>query len=169
MPFQVTKSYGHERGLSACFRQWKANSHCKFFHGYALAFDLTFEAIELNEQNWVIDFGGLGFVAEMLKDRFDHKMVVALDDPELPLLRELASKGLVELTELPAVGCEMFAKHVFEEVEEWLSFGAPPSMRLLRDMQQRTYRLGTLENNPKIISVTCREHAGNSATYHRGL
>ena len=43
MGWQVTKTYGHDLGLSCCFRQWGASSHCRFLHGYALSFSFTFE------------------------------------------------------------------------------------------------------------------------------
>ena len=36
------KKYGHERGLSAAFRQWSAESHCRFIHGYSLEFEFVF-------------------------------------------------------------------------------------------------------------------------------
>ena len=35
--WRSTKTYGHEEGLSCCFRQWRAtHSHCRLLHGYAL-------------------------------------------------------------------------------------------------------------------------------------
>jgi 6-pyruvoyltetrahydropterin/6-carboxytetrahydropterin synthase len=40
----VKKTYGHELGLSACFRQHRAKSHCRFLHGYPLSFTFTFAA-----------------------------------------------------------------------------------------------------------------------------
>ena len=45
-----SKKYGHERGLSAAFRQWKADSHCKYVHGYSLEFEFKFGANELDEE-----------------------------------------------------------------------------------------------------------------------
>lgn len=57
--FFSIKKYGHERGLSAAFRQWRADSHCKFLHGYSLEFEFEFGAHELDERNWVVDFGGI--------------------------------------------------------------------------------------------------------------
>lgn len=41
--YRSTKTYGHNAGLSCAFRQWKANSHCKYLHGYALSFKFVFE------------------------------------------------------------------------------------------------------------------------------
>ena len=57
--YYSSKKYGHERGFSAEFRQWKADSHCKYMHGYSLEFEFEFGANELDEKNWVVDFGGL--------------------------------------------------------------------------------------------------------------
>src|SRR5215207_8018651 len=79
--YQVTKTYGHERGLSCCFRQPQAQSHCALMHGYAVAVSLTFEAHRL-ENHWVLDFGGLKPVEAWLKWLFDHTLLVACDDPE---------------------------------------------------------------------------------------
>ena len=54
MKYRVIKTYGNETGLSCAFRQWKATSHCSLIHGYALGFEVTFEASELDKRNWVI-------------------------------------------------------------------------------------------------------------------
>lgn len=156
--YQVTKTYGHELGLSACFRQWKAKSHCRFLHGYPLSFKLTFSANHLDENNWVIDFGGLKEVKQWLCDTFDHKLVIAADDPNREQLEALAGgthhagsliwdkPQLADPVVLPTVGCEGFAKYVFDHVNLWL-----------------------IENkhNPRVCldSVEVREHGGNSAIY----
>ena len=60
MPHYSTKTYGHEEGLSAVFRQPNAtHSHCSLLHGYSLGFRLVFSAEVLDDKNWVVDFGGL--------------------------------------------------------------------------------------------------------------
>lgn len=164
--FQVTKTYGHEMGLSACFRQHKARSHCRFLHGYALSFKLVFAADELDENNWVIDFGGLKTVKAWLCDTFDHKMLVAEDDPALDLLLELNKARKVRRTDdtnkwdefpkladilvLPYVGCEGFAYYVYDWVRLWL---------------EREHRDDINVRGLHLQSVEVREHAGNSAIY----
>jgi 6-pyruvoyltetrahydropterin/6-carboxytetrahydropterin synthase len=108
--WRVVKTYGHEEGLSCCFRQWQAkDSHCRFLHGYALAFRFTFVAASLDDRGWGIDFGGLKPLRAWLHDMFDHTTLVAEDDPELPALREWAARGLIQLRVLPSIGCEAFA------------------------------------------------------------
>ena len=78
--YKSTKTFGHEIGLSACFRQWRADSHCRFLHGYALAIKFVFAANELDVRNWVVDFGSLKSLKSQLEDTFDHKLLVAEND-----------------------------------------------------------------------------------------
>ena len=54
--FQSTKVFD---GYSCVFRQWRAEgTHCRFLHGYGVSFKVWFEG-ELDEKNWVWDFGGM--------------------------------------------------------------------------------------------------------------
>jgi 6-pyruvoyltetrahydropterin/6-carboxytetrahydropterin synthase len=142
MTYRVVKRYGHDNGWSCCFRQYKAtHSHCQFLHGYALAFELTFESDTLNEQDWVIDFGGLKWVKEWLQKTFDHHTIIAEDDPEIHLFWEMEDKGRIDITILPGVGCERFAEHIYDYVG--------------RNLTQST----------RLVSVKVQEHPGNSAIY----
>src|SRR6516162_6253698 len=117
--FQVTKIYPYSLGLSCCFRQWRAESHCHFLHGYSLQIELTFEADTLSKEGWVIDFGSLKPIKEWLQDTFDHKLLVAEDDPHLLSLKVLGSAGAADILILPYVGCEAFASHIFNHVATW--------------------------------------------------
>lgn len=144
--YRSTKTYGHDIGLSAAFRQWRADSHCRFIHGYALAFRFEFEADDLDERNWVVDFGGLKGLKSMLEDTFDHKLIVAKDDPEIEWFREAERRGIAEVVEVEAGGCEKFAELVYEVTEQWLKdAGFSPRCRL--------------------VSVEVREHGANSAIF----
>ena len=108
--WRVIKTYDHAEGLSCCFRQWQAEaSHCRFLHGYALAFRFTFACATLDGRGWCLDFGGLRPLRAWLHEIFDHTTLVAEDDPALPRFRDLASAGLVQLRVVPAIGCEAFA------------------------------------------------------------
>ena len=113
MKYQSTKTYGHNIGLSACFRQPNAHSHCKFLHGYSLQFKFTFQARELDERHWVVDFGGLKPLKAWLEETFDHKVVLDTKDPYMDTFKDLHQKGLAELTVLDGVGVEKFAEHAF--------------------------------------------------------
>jgi len=113
LKYQVIKTYGNETGHSCAFRQWRADSHCRLIHGYALGFEITFEASELDERNWVIDFGDLGVLKQYLKDTFDHTTVIAADDPMYESFIKLSQDGLIDLRVLDNVGCEAFAETVY--------------------------------------------------------
>lgn len=145
MTYRSTKTFGHELGLSACFRQWRAtHSHCQYLHGYPLAFTIVFERPELDSRNWVMDFGGLSAVRDYLKQTFDHRLVVAEDDPQLDEISALAGIGVADVLVLPAVGCEAFAKQVFD----WM----------------RGSYWGQ-DGETRVVSVECKEHGANSAIY----
>jgi len=155
----VTKTFGHDLGLSAAFRQWRATSHCQFVHGYALAIELTFVANSLDSRNWVIDFGDFSGVKEILKGLFDHKLLVAKDDPELDYLIAGSLRGLFNLEVVPHVGCECFAEMVYNKVDTWLKVYAKDAVAW-KHLKGRT-------NNVSLDSVKVSEHGANSATYRR--
>jgi len=145
--YRSTKSYDHAEGLSCCFRQWRATSHCNLIHGYALAFKFVFATRALDERNWCFDFGGLKPVRAWLHEMFDHTLIVAADDPALDTLRALDAVGLASVRVLPAVGCEAVARHVFDHVAQFVA----------RESHGRVW----------LESVEVREHGGNSAIYER--
>src|SRR3954463_9367210 len=96
--YQVIKRYGHDQGWSCTFRQWRANhSHCRFTHGYALAFEFLFQCETLDSRNWVIDFGGLKNLKLWLQGPFDHKMLVAEDDPVLDAFIAMQQAGIADI------------------------------------------------------------------------
>src|SRR6185503_8588150 len=121
--YRSTKHYPPSSGFSCAFRQWRADSHCRLLHGYAFGFKFVFEAEELDVRNWVVDFGGLKPLKQILADTFDHTTVVAEDDPEIEWFREAEQRGILRLVVLPAGGCEKFAEYVYEVAEQWLKDG----------------------------------------------
>ena len=143
--FRSTKTYDHSEGLSCCFRQWRAESHCKFLHGYALAFRFVFATRKLDRCNWCFDFGGLKPVRAWLHEMFDHTMVVAQDDPYIAQFETLENAGLAKVRILPAVGCEATAALAFAFVSDFIN--------------RETFSRVWLE------STEVREHGGNSAIF----
>ena len=141
--YKCGKTYTHNIGLSCAFRQWQTESHCHFLHGYALQVELEFEAKQLNDENWVQGFGDLKPVKAWLEDMFDHKTLVAEDDPKLKLFTLMFVEGMIDMKVVPTTGCEAFARIVYEGVKQ-LGF-----------------------NN--LQWVTIREHAGNWASYGKDL
>lgn len=148
MKFSCSKTYGHSVGFSCAFRQWRAEGNCKFLHGYALSIKIEFEADYLDERGWVVDFGSMKRLKEWLAAHFDHKTLVAADDPLLPLFEALDRAGAIHLIILPAVGCERFAEKIFKRANDWL---------IEKGLAERC----------RVSSVEVREHEGNGATIRK--
>lgn len=166
-----TKTYGTDRGLSCCFRQWRSShSHCSLLHGYSIGIRLIFESETLDSRNWVMDFGGLKAFKEWADWQFDHTTVVSSDDPHLSKFQELALLGLqdqggvVDLRIVEAVGCEKFAELAYVTMNEILTAykehrgWTHPDGRVF----ESRYPVGA---DVHLRSVEVFEHAGNSAVY----
>lgn len=109
MSFESTKVID----LGSCaFRQWRADhSHCKFIHGYRLVAKFWFSCNELDNKNWVVDFGGLKELKAALERQFDHTFCVAADDPLLEHFKRLHELGACDLRIMPdGVGIERTAE-----------------------------------------------------------
>jgi len=149
--FQSTKLFD---GFSCVFRQWRAEgTHCRFLHGYGVSFRVWFEG-ELDERNWVWDFGGMkrakGTIdgmnpKEWMDYMFDHTTIIAEDDPGLGGFKTMNDLGIIQLRIIPAVGAEQFAKYVYEKLNTFI--------------QEET------EGRVKIARVEFMEHAKNTAIY----
>jgi len=122
MVYVSTKRYGHEAGFSICYRQYKADSHCKYLHGYSLAFEFEFESPVLDVRNWVCDFGGFRTLKDFLEQYFDHTLLVAQDDPMRMELEHLdAPWGLAQVRIIEKTGCEGIAEFLFWYMNDvWL-------------------------------------------------
>ena len=149
--FQSTKLFD---GFSTVFRQWKAEgTHCRFLHGYGVSFRVWFEG-ELDERNWVWDFGGMkrakGTIdgknpKEWMEYMFDHTTIVATDDPAIGGFRTMNELGIIQLRELEAVGAEQFSKYVFEKLNTFV--------------QEET------DGRVSVVRVEFMEHNKNTAIY----
>lgn len=149
MNFKYTssKTYSHDIGLSVAFRQWRAHSHCRFLHGYALGFKFIFSAIELDENGWVIDFGAMQSLKNQLIQYFDHKLIVAFDDPQLQVFKMMHELGICDLIIISTgTGCENFAKLCYDIANQWLK-------------DEGHFPRCTLEQ------VEVKEHGANGASY----
>ena len=146
MAYYSTKTYGHNIGLSAVFRQPNADhSHCHLLHGYSLGFKFTFACEYLDNKNWAVDFGGLKPLKAWLEDHFDHKTAIDRADPHIDTFIDLEKKGLIDLRVFDGVGAEKFAQHAFEFADALI--------------KEKT------DSRCWVHSVECAEHGANSAIY----
>ena len=157
--FKSTKLFD---GFSCCFRQWKAiTTHCRFLHGYGVSFRVTFEG-ELDHRNWVWDFGGMKRAKtkidgmspkEWMDYMFDHTVLVAKDDPQLPYFQQAndlpkfgeQNKGILQLRIVEATGAEKFAEFIFHKLNNFVKTET--------------------NNRVRISQVEFMEHGKNTAIY----
>jgi 6-pyruvoyltetrahydropterin/6-carboxytetrahydropterin synthase len=149
--FQSTKIFD---GFSCVFRQWKAEgTHCRFLHGYGVSFKVWFEG-ELDEKNWVWDFGGMkranGTIDGMnpkawMDYMFDHTTLIAEDDPYLEGWKAMDHHGLIQLRVIPHVGAERFAEFIFNKLNDFVK--------------------AETDNRVRVTKVEFMEHNKNSAIY----
>lgn len=144
-------------GYSTVFRQWRAeDTHCRFLHGYGVSFKVTFEG-ELDERNWVWDFGGMKRTQSIIKGTnsmrpkewldwlLDHTVIIAEDDPQLEYFKALDEMGVIQLRTLPATGAEKFAEYLFTKLNEFV--------------------VDETKGRVRITQVEFREHEKNNAVY----
>ena len=116
--FFSTKRFGP---ISTSHRQWRARNHCSFIHGYGRVVEITFGGHELDDKGWVVDFGSLREVKEFLEHQWDHRVLIAHDDPELHRLIALHDIGLINLNIVPkpfGPGIEQSCAYVMFYVNE---------------------------------------------------
>ncbi len=166
-----TKTYGTDRGLSCCFRQWRStHSHCSLLHGYSIGIKLIFESETLDDRNWVMDFGGLKAFKEWSEYMFDHTLVIANDDPYLDIFKGMAVYGLqdqggmCDLRVVEGVGCEKFAELAYKEMAKILVAFQQGQEYTLPNGKTFTARY-PVGSGVKLRSAEVFEHAGNSAIY----
>lgn len=150
--FTCSKLY---ENLPAAHRQHNHDGHCALIHGHNWAFKITFGALELDENGFVIDFGKLKFVKDLLEDIFDHTLLLNEDDPHLPYLqRAIGGKDTIfpestlfsKIVVVPNCGAECLAQYVAELVGDKLT------------------QLG--HTRVAVVEVVCFEDSKNSATWN---
>ena len=137
-----------------CFRQWRATkTHCRFLHGYAVSFKVTFEG-ELDHRNWVWDFGGMKRAKNLIDGMqpktwmdymFDHTVIITEDDPQRETFKEMNREGIIQLRRVEASGAEKFAELVFNKLNDFVKIETDKRVR--------------------VVEVEFRENGKNAAIY----
>ena len=118
MKFQSTKKLGP---ISVGHRQWRDKGHCAWVHGYGRYIQFTFEG-ELDERQWVMDFGDLRDVKQWLEEQWDHRLLLASDDPHLGQFQNMHSLGTMSINIMDVdkgwgPGIEASCKFVYDHVQ----------------------------------------------------
>lgn len=137
MPYTIATKFNVEAG----HRLLNHTGLCKNLHGHSYVFELFFQAKQLDEQGFVIDFGKVKEQLKSFFDGLDHAMMLHEQDPLLPLI---ANEGLKIVA---------LKFHPSAENLAWWVFGAIKV-------------LSTLNNQDvQIVKVRCYETAKNFAEY----
>jgi len=151
MSYRSTKVFD---GFSTVFRQWKADdTHCRFLHGYGISFKVTFEG-ELDQRNWVWDFGGMKRAKCLIDDMqpkawmdymFDHTVIIAEDDPHVEEFKIMDDAGVAQVRIIRATGAEKFAEFIFYKLNNFVK--------------------DETNDRVRVTQVEFMEHGKNSAIY----
>ena len=147
MKYKSSKRFGP---ITTGHRQWRDKGHCSYVHGYGRYVRLTFEATKLDERGWVMDFGDLKTVKSWIDSEWDHRTLIAANDPVIPELKILEEVGGINLNILP---------------EGYLP-GIEESCRYLYDKLNPVIQRKT-NNRVEITRVECWETEKNQGEYVR--
>lgn len=119
MPFFSTKRFGP---ISTGHRQWRDDGHCAWLHGYGRTVKVEFSGSHLDEKMWMVDFGALRGLKQWLEGEWDHRFLIASDDPALETFKELDAKGLMSLNVMDVTkgygpGIEASCKYVYDHFD----------------------------------------------------
>lgn len=145
MKYLSTKNF---TGFPCTHRQWRADGHCKYVHGYSRSFYFKFDCHQLSKEGWVVDYGGLKDVKKWLDYHFDHTFLVSEDDPYLDTFKKMETDGIIQLRILPCVSIEGTARFVSEKINDMIA-------------EQTSGRAF-------VYSLEVRENEKNSAIYFPG-
>jgi 6-pyruvoyltetrahydropterin/6-carboxytetrahydropterin synthase len=151
--YQSTKRFGP---ITTTHRNWRAahnqnrdSQKCAWIHGYSRYVEITFEG-ELDEQGWVQDFGNCKQIKQVLESHWDHAVLINSDDPELPLIQQMADANVIKLS-------------VMDVSKDW-GAGIEASCKWVYDHAQSILDEQTL-GRVKVTRVQVWEHENNSAIY----
>jgi 6-pyruvoyltetrahydropterin/6-carboxytetrahydropterin synthase len=116
MAYKYVSTKTYKNLGSTTYRQWRADSHCNQLHGYSLSFHFEFGSNDLDVRNWVVDFGGLKPLKDLLEEWFDHTLLVALDDPHREDLLNLGKLGVARIIEVEKAGCEGLSDYLYKYI-----------------------------------------------------
>jgi 6-pyruvoyltetrahydropterin/6-carboxytetrahydropterin synthase len=88
---------------------------CRHVHGHTGRAVITLESTELDALGMVVDFGDIrATICKWLEDTLDHNLLLAKDDPLLPLLEKQGERVYVMDSNPTA---ENIARLIFEQAE----------------------------------------------------
>ena len=140
--FTCTKEY---KDIPFAHRQPVHDGHCALIHGHNWGVIIEFQASELDECGFVVDFGKLKMLKRYL-DTFDHALVINDSDSQKETLLELEEKGLARIVIVDSCSSEGLALHFYNEFSKLIN--------------------ETFGERVTIKALTVTEDSKNSATFY---
>lgn len=106
--------------ISTGHRNWQESGKCAWTHGHGRIVEITFGASELDNRGTSVSNNDLGVIENWLKNEWDHRILIAHDDPLLPEFNALHELGGINLNIMhspygPSV--EQSSTYVFDKVD----------------------------------------------------
>ena len=105
-----TKTY---KDIPLSHRQPLHSGRCSRLHGHSWAITLTFEAKELDDNGFVIDFGDLHFIRDWIDQNLDHATALKENDPMRADCQKLEDLGLLKILWVKSASCEGIAQYLY--------------------------------------------------------
>lgn len=131
-------------GYPFAHRQPNHDGHCKLIHGHNWDFIVVIQAEDhqLDENDFVYDFGKFKKLKDWFTEMFDHTCLINESDPLLEKFTTMHEEGMLNLKVVPSASAEGLAKLVFNKINNDFDLGLA-----------------------RLVSVTVREDYKNSAIY----
>lgn len=147
-------------------RQHLHAGHCSLIHGHNWDFEFAFEADNVDDNGFVVDFGRLKWIKVWLDDHFDHTLVLNEGDPFLEDIKNgltdvrfdpnsPSSIDLAKIVEVPNGGAEGIAQLLLGWVNDRLTNGWIGADHSWPELKKR---------NVRCTQVRVWENSRNSAT-----
>jgi 6-pyruvoyltetrahydropterin/6-carboxytetrahydropterin synthase len=137
-----TKSY---RDIPLSHRQPLHSGRCSRLHGHSWAMTLTFEAKELDDNGFVIDFGDLHFLKDWIDLNLDHATALKKTEPLRQECEKLEEMGLLKIFWVDGASCEGIAQFLYHTFQPMI--------------EEKT------KGRVRLQSLRLEEDSKNSATY----
>ena len=122
-----TKSY---RDIPLSHRQPHHRGRCSRLHGHSWAVTLTFEAKELDDNGFVIDFGDLHFLKDWIDLNLDHATALKKSDPLRAECEKLEQMGLLKILWVDSASCEGIAQFLYHTFQPMIEVKTKGRVRL---------------------------------------
>lgn len=101
-------------------RQPLHTGHCSKIHGHNWSIIIEFEAAQLDENGFVVDFGNLKYFKAFIDEYLDHACLFSKGDSRVQDLAQSEFKDLFKILWVDNASCEGIALFLYQEFSQLL-------------------------------------------------